>query len=96
MSYYVGKEKCLSMSSLIRRVLTRKQVSDGCLVSGVMYKKGKQTDTKNMWQSKRRAALAYCRDSRVVGLSAVSTDTFATVLSSCAMNLQFKANAEMR
>lgn len=56
----------------------------------------KETVIENMWQSKRSAACACCGDSRVVDLSAASTDVLAMFLSSCAMNLQFKANAEMR
>lgn len=56
----------------------------------------KERDTENMWQSKRSAAHAYCGDFRVVDLSAASIDAFARFLSSCAVNLWFKANAEMR
>lgn len=48
----------------------------------------KETDTENMWQSQRRTACACCRDSRVVDLSAASTDAFAMFLSSCLKPMQ--------
>lgn len=51
-SYYIGKEKCVSMSFLVRMVLMRKQVSDGSLE--LSSRNVKETGTENMWQSKRR------------------------------------------
>lgn len=51
-SYYIGKEKCVSMSFLVRMVLMRKQVSDGSLE--LCSRNVKETGTENMWQSKRR------------------------------------------
>jgi len=62
----------------------------------LLRKNVEETDTDNMGQRKRSTARACCRDFRVVDLPAASTGAFAMILPSCAMNLQFEADAEMR